>query len=182
MSLGAVLLSSSVQRGTTGGATYESILFGQILSVPVMDAAIAIGAAGVSVAVLWLIRRPLLLWSFDPTAAAAAGVPARALRLGLMVLLAVAIVTAMRLVGVVLASALLVLPGATALRLSERLSRVVALACVSGLVGLIGGVSAAIRLDWPAGATIVLALTALFAIASAWSAVGRRSFARSAAA
>src|SRR5262249_1726297 len=157
MSLGAVLLSSSVQRGRTGGATYESILFGQVLSVPVGDAAIAVGVSLAAVVVLWLGGRARPLRARAPAAAAGLGValrgvPVGAAGLGLMVLVAVGIVTAMRLVGVVLASAILVLPGATALRLSDRLGRVLALACLTGVVGLVVGVGAAIRLDWPAGA------------------------------
>lgn len=170
MSLGAVLLAAANRAGRAGGgASYEAVLFGQVLSVPAADAWLAAGASGASIMALWLFRRPLLMWAFDETGAAAAGVPTRAARLGLMVLLAVAIVTAMRLVGVILASALLVLPGATALRMARHLGTVLAAAVVAGLTGLVGGVAGALAFDWPAGATVVLAQTALFGLATAWS-------------
>lgn len=176
MSLGAVLLSISVRTQRLGGAAgYESILFGQIMAIGPVDAAAAAIASALTLGVLWWIRRPLLLWAFDQTAAEALGVRARGLRLALMVLLAVAIVTAMKLVGVVLATALLMLPGATALKLSDRLGRVCVLACLTGLAGLAIGVVLSLELDLPTGATIVLALTALFGAAWVRGAIAGRA-------
>jgi zinc transport system permease protein len=80
----------------------------------------------------------------------------------LLVLLALAIVVTMRLAGVVLATALLVLPGATALRCSARLWPVVGLAVAAGLAGAVGGIVASFELDWPPGPSIVLVQVGLF--------------------
>lgn len=107
----------------------------------------------------------MLFWVFDEDSAPAFGVPVRAMRTLTMILLAAAIVIAMRLAGVVLATALLVLPGATALKLSRRLTSTIAISIACGLIGLILGLAVSFKLDWQPGPCIVLVLTALFALA-----------------
>ncbi|MGE3108059.1 MAG: metal ABC transporter permease [Phycisphaerales bacterium] len=179
MALGGLLLSLAIQRGRlSGNAGYESILFGQVLAVSWSDAGVAVVACAAVVVTVWVLRRPMLFWAFDETSATAFGAPSLLLRLTLMVLLCIAIVTAMKIVGVVLATALLVLPGASALRLSDRLARVVVLSVGFGVLGLAGGVVIATEQgSVPPGATIVLSLCALFA--AAWiGGIMQRKFAR----
>ncbi|MBX3358856.1 MAG: metal ABC transporter permease [Phycisphaeraceae bacterium] len=166
MSLGAVLLAVASRHGRLPGAVaYESILFGQILGISAAEAWVAAGATSVAIVAIWWIRRPLLFWAFDESAAVASGVPGRRSRLVLMSLLALLIVIAMKLVGVILATAVLVLPGATALKLSRRLSRVIAVSIASSLVSLLLGVAVSLEADLPPGATIVLVMTGQFALA-----------------
>jgi zinc transport system permease protein len=169
MALGAVLIAWRLQHRGGAGASWESILFGSIMNVTRADAVVATVVSVVVLATVAWFRRPLLFWAFDEPAAAAFGVPTARLRYLLMILLAVATVTAMKLVGVVLASALLVLPGATALRSSDRLTTVLWIACSVGLVGLIAGMVASLEANIPSGACIVLALTVLFVGACAAS-------------
>lgn len=166
MALGAALVSWVFRSGgRAGGAAFswEDLLFGSLLTVDMTDAWTAwIVGAAVAVALVWL-RRPMLFWAFDEPAAEAFGVPAGAMKLMMMTLIAVAIVVSMKLAGVVLATALLILPGATALRLSARLSVVFALSCAASLLGVGGGLVASFVFDLPPGACVVGALTALFA-------------------
>jgi ABC-type Mn2+/Zn2+ transport system permease subunit len=126
----------------------------------------AIVGAGV-LGAMWLLRRPLIFWAFDEAAAPAFGVSSVRMRLTMMVLLALAVVTAMKVVGVVLPTAMLVLPGATALSLPGRggrsLSRTIALSWLIALAALASGFVASIELNLPTGASIVLALTVIFA-------------------
>jgi ABC-type Mn2+/Zn2+ transport system permease subunit len=118
---------------------------------------------------LWIVRRPLIFWAFDPPAAAAWGVRGKVMNVLLMTLLAIATVTAMRLAGVVLATAMLVLPGAIALRLSKRSGRVVILAGATALLGVLGGLVLSFELgNWPPGASIVCVMSALFFVAVLW--------------
>jgi ABC-type Mn2+/Zn2+ transport system permease subunit len=91
------------------------------------------------------------------------------MKLTLMILLTLAVVTAMKLAGVILATALLVLPGAIALRLSDRLWTVVGLSVGAGVAGLLGGFLASIEFNWQAGPSMVLVLTAMFGAAVVWS-------------
>lgn len=164
MSLGAILLHVS-SRASRTPISWESFLFGSILDLGWSDAILAMGVAAITLGVLWWVRRPLLFWAFDPVAARAMGIRDRAMGMLLLSLLALATVTAMRLAGVVLATAMLVLPGAVALKLSTRWTRVLVLALVAALAGVLGGLVASFELDWLPGASIVAVLSLLFAVA-----------------
>ncbi len=172
MAAGAILVQVARGVAEAGGRpadvrSWEQILFGSVALAGPAEIVLATGALGVVAGVVWLIRRPLLFWAFDGESARAFGVPTRAVQAALMVLLALVVVTAMKVAGVVLASALLVLPGATALRLSERFSAVTAWSIASGLTGLLGGYIVAFETGWQPGPCIVGVLVALFG--AAWS-------------
>ena len=171
MALGAVLVQASGSQ-----TSWESILFGSILVAGEREAAAGWMLAAAIALAAWWWRRPLLFWTFDEDSAAAFGVPARRMKLTLMILLTLAVVTAMKLAGVILATALLVLPGAIALRLSDRLWTVIGLSVCAGVVGLLGGFIASIEFNWQAGPSMVLVLTVLFGLAAAWGwAMSRRA-------
>lgn len=160
MAVGAIL----ILRARTN-VSLESFLFGDILAVSWADAAIGWAVALGVLVTLWAVRRPLVFWAFDPTVARALGVSDRAMNVLLMILLSLATVTAMKLAGVVLATAMLVLPGALALRVSRRSSVVLVLASVAALLGVLGGIVLSFELNWPTGASIVVVLAGLFAMA-----------------
>jgi zinc transport system permease protein len=160
MALGAIL----ILRARTN-VSLESFLFGDILAVSWADAAIGWAVAVGVLVTLWAVRRPLVFWAFDPTVARALGVSDRAMNVLLMILLSLATVTAMKLAGVVLATAMLVLPGALALRVSRRSGVVLVLAGVAALLGVLGGIVVSFELNWPTGASIVCVLAGLFAVA-----------------
>ncbi|MBL0927503.1 MAG: metal ABC transporter permease [Phycisphaerales bacterium] len=164
---GAILLHAA---GPARAGRIESWVFGSILEADRTDSAAAALVAGVVVLALAWFRRPLLFWAFDEPAAEAFGVRTARTRLLLMALLGVAVVLSMRVAGVVLSTALLVLPGAAAVQLSRRLVPVFALGVAAAVVGVLAGLEASLRLDTPPGPTIVLTLVAM---ASAAWAVGR---------
>lgn len=166
MALGAILLP--MFQGGAGAArprSMESVLFGSIAGVGWADARLAWAVAAAILVALWAARRPLLFWAFDEPAAEAFGVRGSRVRLLLMVLLTLAIVASMKLAGVVLATALLVLPGAAALHLSDRLRPVLALSLALGLLGVLGGLVLSFESNWPTGPSIVAVLTGLYAAA-----------------
>ncbi len=165
MALGAILLSVTFGSARAGAPprNLESILFGSITEVTWVDARLAWAVAAAIVIAVWAARRPLVFWAFDEPAAEAFGVPCGRVRLLLMLLLTLAIVASMQLAGVVLATALLVLPGATALHLSDRLRRVLGLALGAGLLGVLGGLVLSFEAGWPTGPGIVAVLTGLYA-------------------
>lgn len=144
MALGSILLTFA-SRGTrliadspppTGVETW---LFGSILDIGRADALLAwVAAIGIGGSVL-AMRRSLVFWAFDEAGAEAAGIRTGRVRLATMVLLAIAVVAAMKLAGAVLATALLVLPGAIALRLSARLGVVLGLSMLMAMMGVVGG-------------------------------------------
>jgi len=168
MALGAILMSASPGRAPG----WESLLFGSISAVGWADAALAWAVCVATLLTLAWIRRPLLFWAFDESSAETFGVPTTRVEHVLLVLLAVAVVTAMKLAGVVLATALLVLPAATALRLSDRLGPVFALSAGASVAGVLGGVVLSFETDWPTGASIVAAQVTILGIAwgvAAWT-------------
>jgi ABC-type Mn2+/Zn2+ transport system permease subunit len=169
MSLGAILL----QKFSRGTVSWESFLFGSIFDVESRDVIVAWSVAFAMLIALWWFRRPLIFWSFDASVARAMGVREGAMKVLLMTALSLATVATMKLAGVVLATAMLVLPGAAALRLSNRWSIVLCLALGAGVLGVLGGLVLSFELDWLPGASIVTMLCALFACSWAWSVVRR---------
>lgn len=178
MAVGFLLIRAAAGRiratGLPPPPSVESILFGSVLNVGPGDAVLAAVVAAGVLAVVWWYRRPLLFWAFDEGASPAFGVPSRAMRSLLLIVLALAIVVTMRLAGVVLATALLVLPGAAALELSDRLRPVYAIAMAVGILGVAVGLVLSFEMNWQPGPSIVLALTAMFAAARASSSLRSR--------
>jgi zinc/manganese transport system permease protein len=116
--LGLGVLFISLYRGYASEA--YAILFGQILGISAGDVAITLVAGIVTVAGLVAIYRPLLFSSVDEDLASAKGVPATALSIAFMAILAVAVTEAVQVVGVLLIFALIVAPAAIAVRFTSR--------------------------------------------------------------
>ncbi|XVJ59923.1 MAG: metal ABC transporter permease [Tepidisphaera sp.] len=161
MALGSILV-----RRFAPTFRWEDFLFGYLMNTGWADAMVAAGVTALTLASLWWARRPITFWAFDEPAAEAFGVRSRWVRIIIMTMLALATVTAMRLAGVVLASALLILPGAIALKLSVRSGAVLIISLIAALAGVLGGIVLGFELSWPPGPSIVAVLTALFAAAS----------------
>ncbi|MFB9911468.1 zinc ABC transporter permease subunit ZnuB [Rhizobium paknamense] len=141
-----------------------SYLFGDILAVePVDIATVWLGGAFV-LAVLALIWRPLLASTVSEDVAEAEGLnPARA-RLVFMLLMALVIAIAMKIVGILLITALLIIPAATARRFAATPERMAILASLIGAVAVIGGLYGSLSYDTPSGPSIVVAALVLFVI------------------
>src|SRR5690606_28534062 len=110
------------------------ILFGDILGVTWRDVAETGIIALIALAFVGLLRRDLLLHAFDPQHARAIGLPVRLYHYGLLAVLSLTIVGALKAVGIVLAIAMLIAPGATAFLLTRRFDAMLAVA-VSIAVG-----------------------------------------------
>lgn len=167
MSVGALLVYVRSRQPNPGIIpSWEEFLFGSVLFV---SGAEAVGAWVVCAAVcgvVWWVRRRALLWAMDEEGARAIGVRTGLVRALMLTLLAVAIVVSMRLVGVVLATALLILPGAIALRVSERLRVVVVVSIVSALVGTVGGLWMSLERDLLPGPSVVVVLVGMLLVAA----------------
>jgi manganese/iron transport system permease protein len=141
------------------------ILFGNILGVTtdelVLIALITLG----TLALLVLFHKELELTSFDPIHAEVIGLRANRLRYLLLILLAFTVVSSIQVVGVVMTSALLITPAAGAALLTQRLSRMFAIAVGIAVLSGILGLYASYYANVSSGAAIVLTATALFAVA-----------------
>lgn len=141
------------------------ILFGNILGVSSADVGAIAGVTGVVLLAVALFYKELLVTSFDPGHAAVIGLSPDHVRYGLLVVLALAIVTGIQTVGVVLVSALLVTPAATAALLTDQLPRMMLLAAAISALATVVGLLASYYGDVSSGAAIVLTCTAAFALA-----------------
>jgi zinc/manganese transport system permease protein len=140
--LGLGILFLSLYDGRS--ANRFSLLTGQIVSVQSAQLGWLIGISVVVLVALMLIWRPLRFDSLDPQAAAARGVPTRAISLGFMLLLGLIVAVAVHIIGALLVLALLVTPAAAAMRVASGPVAVPVLAAVFGVVSAVGGILLAI--------------------------------------
>lgn len=161
MALGVVLISLS----PTYRQDLMAYLFGNILSVHAGDVLPMAALSAVSLGLVGWWFKELLFLGVDEEAAQAAGVPATPLRYLLLTLLAVTIVASVRLVGIVLVSAFLVIPAATGQALARSLRGMLGVAVASALVSVTLGLWLSWTWDLPSGAAIVLVSATLFFVA-----------------
>lgn len=161
MALGLVFLSLK-EEYTSEVFGY---LFGDILAVTDTELKIILVLSFVVVLTVRLFYKELLYFTFDEEMAGISGLPIGILRTLLFVLIAMTVVLAMKAVGIILVSALLVIPGMTALIISRRFSRAIVLAAVFGVGSCFAGLLGSALLGISSGATIVLTLAAIFALA-----------------
>jgi zinc transport system permease protein len=152
MALGIVLIALR-QRYTADVTTY---LFGSILAVTPADLLAIAVMAGAVFLLLAALYKELLYYTFDERMAAAVGMPVTLLHYSLLVMLALTIVVSVKVVGIVLVTAFLVIPGATAKLLAGSFSAMMALSLVFGITASILGLVASHYAHLPSGATIVL--------------------------
>lgn len=160
IALGVVLIS----RSGAGGLSIVEYLFGSILTVTSDDLVVIVGLGLAIVATLAVFGRPLLATVLDPEVARVAGLPVDASSAILSVLTAVTVVTAMRVVGVLLVAALMVLPVASSRLLARSFRGTLLLAVLIGVGSAIVGLAAARVWALAPGGAIVLAATDCFAI------------------
>lgn len=162
---GVVLASRSTD------ANLQPYLFGSILTVDTADAYTVLALGVVIAATLLCTGRALLAVVLDEESARVTGIPAGALNCVLAVLTAVTIVAAMRVVGVLLIAALMVLPVASSRLLARSFRGTVLGAVVTGLLAVAGGLAASRQWALAAGGTIVLVAVGLFVVTSLVQAV-----------
>ena len=121
----------------------ESLLFGSLLNVSPYDVWLAVGGAAVILLLLGVFFKEILFYAFDESVSRVFGIPTTLIHYLLLTLVAGTVVMTVRLAGIVLVSALLVIPGATANLLSRRLGRVFLIAWLVGTIGVAGGLRSA---------------------------------------
>jgi zinc transport system permease protein len=163
LAVGIVL--ASVAR--TYNAGLLAYLFGEILAISKGEVILAVVLATAVVAAVLGFYHKFLFMTFDRESARAAGVAVDRLDQALTALTAVTIVLGMRVVGLLLVSALVVIPAAAALQLAASFRRAVILSAVFAALSVVSGLGVAYVLDLPASGMIVLAGLVLFGGAAA---------------
>ncbi|MGA0877754.1 MAG: metal ABC transporter permease [Ilumatobacteraceae bacterium] len=154
----------------------DAVLFGNVLGVFTRDILAVLGVGLVSVVFVVLLYRKLLFTTFDPEVAAASGVSVPRMEGLLMLLLSATILVTVRVIGVLLISALLVLPAVSARLLTNSFGRMLWLSPVLGAIFGGIGMYASWYADVPSGAVIILAGTLVFIVV--YGIVGARRRAR----
>jgi manganese/iron transport system permease protein len=145
----------------------DHILFGDMLGLSWGDVGQTALIAAFCVGAIGLFRRDLLLHAFDPQHARAIGLPVRLLHYGLLSVLSLTVVGALKAVGIILAIALLISPGAIAFLLTTRFERMLAVSVIVAAAASLGGVYLSFFIDSAPAPTIVLILSGIFVVAFA---------------
>jgi len=138
------------------------LLFGDLLSVTTTDIIAIYGVGIIAIGLLTKLWRPLLAITVHEELAKVEGVPVTAVRTALMLIVALVIAIAMKVVGALLITALLVIPAATARRFSHTPEQMAVFASLIGCLAVCLGLTAAWFADTPAGPSIVLSASILF--------------------
>lgn len=167
-----VVLTGLAGSLNSGVLTY---LFGSVLTVSPSDAVSVCVLGALIIAVVAVTWRALFAVALDEEAARVAGLPVDALSLGLAALTAVTVVSAMRVVGVLLVAALMVLPVGSAQRLARSFGATLRWAVGIGLGSVVAGLALARVASLAPGGTIVLVAAGAFTLTAAVDLGRRRS-------
>ena len=140
------------------------LLFGDILAVSVTDIAVIAAGGLIVLTVLTLIWHPLFAATVNRELAEAEGMKPDRANLVFMLLMAGVIAIAMKIVGVLLITALLIIPAATARRFASGPEQMAFLAAIIGALSVIAGLFGSLQWDTPSGPSIVVAALALFIV------------------
>jgi len=159
-----VLLLDQVDRTRVQVQDPVSLLFGNILLIQSRDLVIMAALVGVILVAVVLLFKDLQILTFDEEFAELSGVRVAAMNTLLLVMIALTVVVLIKVVGVVLAIAMLTIPAAVANLIVRDLRSIMIVATLLGVLGTTAGTLLSLQLDCPPGAAIVLVLSALFVL------------------
>ena len=162
-SLGILVIS----RRTSYTPDLLSFIFGDILGVSQSDLLGELILAIFVVGFVLAFYREMVMVAYDPAMAAAAGVRAPFFEYALLVLIAIAVVVALQAIGIVLVSAMLIIPPATASLLARRIPQIILISFAISVAASVVGLYASFHADVAASPAIVLASTLAFSVALA---------------
>jgi zinc transport system permease protein len=170
LSLGLVLLSLS------GGFNVDlfSYLFGSILTIDVQDLTIsAVLAIGV-LAFLGALHKEVLSITFDEKAARVSGIPVETITFAFNILVALTVALSIKIIGILLVTALLILPGVAAMQLRLSFRGTMAFALAASAISVTVGVVISAAVDVATSAVIIFVSMAVAAITTIYSRLGDR--------
>jgi len=160
MAVGVILASVSGRFD----AALLGYLFGDILAIEPAEVILSVVLAVAVLVLTAAYYNRFMFMTFDRDAARAAGVPVRRLDALITVATALTVVLGMKIVGILLVAAFLVIPAAAGLQTASRFRGAVAVAAVVASISVAGGLLAAYVLDWPASGTIVIVSFLIFGV------------------
>jgi zinc transport system permease protein len=165
----AVLLSSGLAVGVllvsaSKGFTVDlfSFLFGSILLTSMEDTLLITGISASIVATVIMLRKQLLYITFDEEQAKVSGLPIDKLNYVFMILASVTVITSMRLVGILLISALIVLPNVTSMMIGKGFKKTVIISISLSVAAVVSGIIISYYLNLAPSGTIVMVSVSMF--------------------
>jgi zinc transport system permease protein len=170
LSLGLVLLSLS------GGFNVDlfSYLFGSILTIDVQDLTISAALAIGVLAFLGALHKEVLSITFDEKAARVSGIPVEGITIAFNILVALTVALSIKIIGILLVTALLILPGVAAMQLRLSFRGTMAFALVASAVSVIVGVVISAAVDVATSAMIIFVAMAIAAMTAIYSRLGEK--------
>jgi ABC-type Mn2+/Zn2+ transport system permease subunit len=140
-----------------------SFMFGNVLAIRWLDLQLLAVAGGLVILLLLALHKELVLMAFDPEMARVVGVPTRLLHYLLLALIGLTVVVSVRTVGIILITALLIIPASTGRQVAERVPTMMLAAVAVSCLSAVGGLLLSYHFNISSGASIVLCAAALFA-------------------
>lgn len=167
-----ILAHSSLSLGLVAVSFLDNIridlmsyLFGDLLAISNNDIVWIYGGGLIVISLLVMFWKPLLAMTVNEELAKVEGYPVEAIRLLLMLLVALVIAVAMKIVGVLLITSLMIIPAATSRKLSQTPIQMATIASLLGCISICGGLWASFQWDTPTGPSVVVCATLLFLLA-----------------
>jgi zinc transport system permease protein len=167
------VIATALVRGP--GVDLMGYLFGDIFAISGSDIAWVLGGGAMVLAASAYLWQPLLAIAVHEELAVAEGVPRDFVKTAFVVLLALAIAVAMKIVGILLAVAFLIMPAAAARPISRSPEQMVLVAAGIACLSVVGGLALSVTLDTPGGPSIVVVLAAIATATITAAAVARRT-------
>ena len=146
-------------------------LFGDILAVGRTDLIWIYAGGAVILAAITVLWRPLLALTVHEELARAEGARVTLVSIAFMLLIALTVALAMKIVGILLIASLLIIPAAAARRLARTPEQMAVLASLAGVLAVVGGLFGSLEWDTPSGPSIVVAALAVFLLGQAIAAM-----------
>ena len=168
LSLGLVLLSLS------GGFNVDlfTYLFGSVLTIDTQDLLTSVGLAAGVLVFLLALHKEVLSITFDEKAARVSGIPVEKINFTFNILVALTVALSIKIIGILLVTALLILPGVAAMQLRLSFRGTMLFAIISAVVSVVVGVTISAVANIAASAAIIFVAMAIAAVAAIFSRLG----------
>jgi len=172
-SLGFGIFLASLAQGFN--VNILSYLFGNILAISTSEMIVSIALAILVIILIFLFYSDLFALSFDEESARTSGVKVNFLNSMLIIMTAVTIVASMRVVGLLLASAMILLPAASAFQISKSFKGTIIISAVIAIISVIAGLFLSYTFDFATSGTIVLLNFLIFILFFSFKRIKERS-------
>lgn len=160
------IIMASLGRGF--GAEMMGFLFGDILAISRAEVVLTAVLSLIVIALVAVNYPSLLFMTFDRESALAAGIKVRKMDYLLVFVTATSVVLGMKIVGILLISALLIIPAATGLQLAASFKSALLFSVLTALFAVVGGLVLSIKLNIPSSAAVIIVSLIVFSLTFLW--------------